>query len=383
MREPEETTVALKLLHTADWHLGRRFGRFDDEEERRLTRARLDVVGRILDMAESRGVDGVLCAGDLFDEPSPREEWWQGLRKEIDRRNWTRPLFLLPGNHDPLAPRSIWDADHPFRRALPDYVEVVDRDDFVYEFSEGAVLYAVPCRSHAGQGDPTEGIPRRAAGDERIRIGMVHGQTFDIEGHQTNFPIAGDAASKRGLDYLALGDTHSFREIDSEAKAPTVYPGAPEATSFDEEGAGNVALIFFPLDRGRRATVERQRVATWTWREETCASLTALRELSLDEALRKSVLRLRLDLEVSLEEYDAVEELVRELGGSLSAHPRVGVLEVDRGGLRLQDASRDDFPEDLPPVLAEVVDRLSDALALDGERSARALHHLYRLVREG
>ena len=41
------------------------------------------------------------------------------------------PLFLLPGNHDPLTPRSIWDADHSFRRALPDYVEVVDRDDFV------------------------------------------------------------------------------------------------------------------------------------------------------------------------------------------------------------------------------------------------------------
>ena len=45
MKKLEETTVALKLLHTADWHLGRRFGRFDPEGERRLTRARLDVVG--------------------------------------------------------------------------------------------------------------------------------------------------------------------------------------------------------------------------------------------------------------------------------------------------------------------------------------------------
>ena len=53
MKEQEETAVALKLLHTADWHLGRRFGRFEPEEERRLTRARLDVVGRILDMVFS------------------------------------------------------------------------------------------------------------------------------------------------------------------------------------------------------------------------------------------------------------------------------------------------------------------------------------------
>jgi DNA repair exonuclease SbcCD nuclease subunit len=382
MREPEENTVALKLLHTADWHLGRRFGRFAPEEEQRLTRARLDVVGRILDMAESRSVDGVLCAGDLFNEPSPAEEWWKGLRQEIDRRSWTRPLFLLPGNHDPLTPRSIWDDTHPFRRALPNYVKIVDRDDFVFEFSDRAVLYAVPCQSHAGQGDPTEDIPDREPGDERIRIGMVHGQTFDIEGHQTNFPIARDAAEKRGLDYLALGDTHSFREIDGEAVAPTIYPGAPEATSFDEKGSGNVALIFFPLDRGRRATVERQRVATWTWREETCSSLSALRELSLDETLRKSVLRLRLDLAVSLDEYDAVENLLLDLEGSLSAHPRVGVLEVDRDGLRLQEASRDDFPEEIPAVLAAVVDRLSDGLVAGNERSARALHHLYRLVKE-
>ena len=155
---------------------------------------------------------------------------------EIDRRSWTRPLFLLPGNHDPLTSRSIWDAAHPFRRALPSYVKVVDRNDFVFEFADRAVLYAVPCQSHAGQGDPTEDIPHREPGDERIRIGMVHGQTFDIEGHQTNFPIAGDAADKRGLDYLALGDTHSFREIDGDAGVPTIYPGAPEATSFDEKG---------------------------------------------------------------------------------------------------------------------------------------------------
>jgi DNA repair exonuclease SbcCD nuclease subunit len=211
---------------------------------------------------------------------------------------------------------------------------------------------------------------------------MVHGQTFDIEGYQTNFPIARDAAEKRGLDYLALGDTHSFREIDGEAVAPTMYPGAPEATSFDEKGSGNVALIFFPLDRGRRATVDRQRVASWTWREETCSSLSTLRELSLDETLRKSVLRLHLDLVVSLDENHGVEDLLLDLEGSLSAHPRVGVLEVKRGGLRLQEASRDDFPEEIPAVLAAVVDRLSDGLVTDSERSARALHHLYRLVKE-
>jgi DNA repair exonuclease SbcCD nuclease subunit len=382
MREREETAVALKLLHTADWHLGRRFGRYGPEEERRLTRARLEVVGRILDMAESRDVDGVVCAGDLFDTPSPEEEWWSGLRKELDRRTWSRPLVLLPGNHDPLTPRSAWDCEHPFRRGLPEYVKVVDRNDFTLEFDDKAILYAVPCRSHAGQGDPTEEIPARAADDERIRIGLVHGQTFDVEGHETNFPIATDAAAKRGLDYLALGDTHGFREIKNSANIPTVYPGAPEATSFGESDAGHVAVVFFPLDRSRRARVEQQRVASWTWREHTCESVEELRRLTSDTSLRKSVLRLRLDMNVSLQEYDAVETLLEELHGSLAAHPRVGVMDLDRDRLRLDEADRADFPSGLSPVLEATIERLRETMASDPETSTRALHHLYRLLQE-
>ena len=68
----QETDVALTLLHTADWHLGRRFPAFERDQEQQLTRARLDAVGRILDLAESRNVDAVLCAGDLFDDPFAR-----------------------------------------------------------------------------------------------------------------------------------------------------------------------------------------------------------------------------------------------------------------------------------------------------------------------
>ena len=100
----KENDVALTLLHTADWHLGRRFPAFDREQELRLTRARLDVVGRILDLADSRAVDAVLCAGDLFDQPAPDQQWWGGVLKEFQRRDWQRPVVLLPGNHDPLHP---------------------------------------------------------------------------------------------------------------------------------------------------------------------------------------------------------------------------------------------------------------------------------------
>ena len=373
--------VALKILHTADWHLGLRFPSVTPEQEKRLTRARLEVVGRILDLAESRGVDAVLCAGDLFDEPRPDQEWWQGLLSEFQRRSWTRPVILLPGNHDPLTPNSIYAPGDPFRRGLPGYVHVVDCDEFELPLGSAAVVYAMPCRSHAGQSGLAASLPARAAGDERLRIGLIHGQTFDLEDHQTTFPIARNAAVERGLDYLAIGDTHGYRDVEPDANVPTIYPGAPEATRFGEHGSGHVAVVFFPRDRARRALVDKEAVAAWLWREETCRSLAELRRLR-GENMRKTVLRLTLEMRLPLHEYDEAARILTDLEGSLSSHPKVGVLIADRSRLRLDAADSARFTEDWPEVLRSAVQRLTERAADDPEKAERALHHLYGLVRE-
>ena len=379
--------MALTLLHTADWHLGRRFPFLEREQEQRLTRARLDVVGRILDVAESRNVDAVLCAGDLFDEPEPGGDWWNGVLQEFKRRQWRRPVVLLPGNHDPLTANSLYHRGHGFRDGLPDYVRVVDEPGWELPIGDNAIVVATPCESAAGHTKLVESLPKREAGDERIRIGLVHGQTFDIDGHQTNFPIPRGAAAERGLDYLAIGDTHAFREVERDAFAPTVYPGAPEATNFGERDTGNVAVVFFPLDRRRRPLIRREVVGTWRWRDETCNSMPQLRALAEESDLGKTVLRLKLDMTVPLAEYDEAERILGLLGGSLAATPRVGVLNVDRQRLRLlTDEAMAQFNANLPTVLRATAERLQ-ALAQGGdprqqEQAERALHHLYRLVRE-
>lgn len=377
-----EEDVALKLLHTADWHLGMRFPSFPEPDQLTLTRARMSVIDAILGVAETNRVDAVLCAGDLFDDPQPEEVWWRGLADRLMRRNWSeRPVFLLPGNHDPLTNTSVYHSSHPFRQALPPWVHVVDRDDFEASLPGGAVLHAVPCRSTAGRSDLAERIPKRAPGDERIRVGMVHGQTFDIEGCQTNFPIAENAAVDRGLDYLAIGDTHSFREVPPGAPVPTVYPSAPEPTKWGESDAGYVALAFFP--RRRRAIVRREKVAYWSWVERTCTSMQALRSLRGAEELRRTVLRLTLKLRVSAHEYDEALAILRELSGTNATHGRVGVLQVDAGGLELDTTDIESAFENVPDVLRGAIDRLR--AREHGERSEqakRALYHLFRLVKE-
>ena len=66
----------------------------------------------------------------------------------------------------------------------------------------------------------------------------------------------------------------------------------------------------------------------------------------------------------------------------MSSHPKVGVLIADRSRLRLDAADSSQVTEDWPEVLRSVVQRLTERAADDPEKAERALHHLYRLVRE-
>src|SRR5262249_29724227 len=150
----ESGDIMLKLLHTADWHLGRRFPSFPDEAQKKLSRARMDVVTSILDVARRNAVHAILCPGDIFDDPQPAPDFWEELARTIREHPVGQvPIFFVPGNHDPLTPESVWAPAHPFRSRLPKWVHVVDRDDFSYELSKDAILYARPCRSKAGETD--------------------------------------------------------------------------------------------------------------------------------------------------------------------------------------------------------------------------------------
>jgi DNA repair exonuclease SbcCD nuclease subunit len=385
----QEEPVGLKLVHTADWHLGMTFPSFDPEARLRLSRARLDVVDRILGLAERHSVHAVLCAGDLFDDPDPPRQWWEGLANKLAARRWSdRPLFLLPGNHDPITQNGVYSPSHPFRSALPAWVHVVDRDDFSFELDGGAMLYAAPCRSRSESRDlALTLLPTRAPGDERVRIGMVHGQTFDLPGHQTNFPIAEAAAEAKGLDYLAIGDTHGFRDVTPERHAPTVYPGAPEPTHFGEKKPGHAVLAYFPKDRRRRALVREEPVAFYTWEIATIGSLEQLEQLCARD-LSQHVLRLVFEMRARVDELDAIERILVELEGTEALHGKVGVLQVERAGLVLETSGLEDALEGAPEVLRSVATRLR---ALEGEHGVaspqgevarRALYQLYRLLRE-
>ena len=53
----------MKILHTSDWHLGKKL-----EDYSRLSEQK-EVMQEIIDIAEKEDVDAVLIAGDLYDSP--------------------------------------------------------------------------------------------------------------------------------------------------------------------------------------------------------------------------------------------------------------------------------------------------------------------------
>jgi phosphate uptake regulator len=116
-----------------------------------------------------------------------------------------------------------------------------------------------------------------------------------------------------------------------------------------------------------------------------CRNMNELRALLIRKNLKSHVVRLHLDMTVSLAEESELTRILRDLAGTSATIGRVGILVVDKTKLRVQVGSADAFPEDLPPVLKDTVARLGRIVAeavdeADKAKATRALTHLYKLL---
>jgi len=57
----------MKLIHTADWRLGKPYGRFEPEVRAALSEARFNAIDAIGKAATLHGADHVFVAGEVFD----------------------------------------------------------------------------------------------------------------------------------------------------------------------------------------------------------------------------------------------------------------------------------------------------------------------------
>ena len=89
--------MALKLIHTADWHLGQTFFSYDREAEHDA------FLGFLTNLLVERQTDVLLIAGDVFDVTNPSagaQRRFYRFLKEANRRNPGLQIVIIAGNHD-------------------------------------------------------------------------------------------------------------------------------------------------------------------------------------------------------------------------------------------------------------------------------------------
>ncbi|MEI2577722.1 metallophosphoesterase family protein [Scytonema sp. PRP1] len=85
----------MRLIHTSDWHLGRRLKGEDRTPEIAAT------LDELLKQAKELQVDAVLVAGDIYDVPNPPAEAEQVAYNFFCKLKEAKiPAVVIAGNHD-------------------------------------------------------------------------------------------------------------------------------------------------------------------------------------------------------------------------------------------------------------------------------------------
>ncbi|WP_038149383.1 exonuclease SbcCD subunit D [Tolumonas lignilytica] len=257
----------MKLLHTADWHLGHRLHGHERYFEHRT------FLDWLMNEIAARDIDGLLVAGDVFDTANPSATSWQLFYQFLATLRQQRPhlnVIIIAGNHD--SPSKL-DAPHELLKSFDLHlIGAIERD------SNGLLdcqKLAIPLKDKTGQiqawcaavpflrsADLRLNDERQDDQDDRLIIGVaeVYQQVFSyinaqrtadqpliamghaylqsgelselserkiLGGNQHALPLS----VFNGADYVALGHLHLAQSLS----ARVCYAGSPLPLSLAEQ----------------------------------------------------------------------------------------------------------------------------------------------------
>jgi DNA repair exonuclease SbcCD nuclease subunit len=224
----------MRFLHTADWQIGMKAAHAG-AASLRVRDARIESATRIMDAAQSEGAEFLLLAGDTFENNAIDRVLVQKIGDIL--AHFGKPVYILPGNHDPLDTGSVWE--HPVWSSHANLH--VLRESRPVKLPSG-LLFPCPVFRTRSKSDPTDWIAEEDS--QTIRIGVAHGA---VEGNpliEPSLPVRRNAFARARLDYLALGHWHSVASYDdSDGGIRMAYSGTHEPTSFRERDSGNVLIV--------------------------------------------------------------------------------------------------------------------------------------------
>ncbi|WP_048441929.1 DNA repair exonuclease [Caenimonas sp. SL110] len=229
--------MALRLLHSADWQIGRIYSQFEPDDAAALFEARFLVVERLAALAVEHNVDAVLVAGDVFDAQTVSDKTIRRLFNAM--KGYTGHWVMLPGNHDAALAESVWTRAHRLGVIPPNVVTCLE--PVVRIIGDQFAVLPAPLVQRHTYGDLTQWFSSASTPEGLHRIGLAHGCVQGVLADELDSanPIATGRAATAGLDYLALGDWHGTRCIDER----TWYAGTPETDRFKANDSGQALLV--------------------------------------------------------------------------------------------------------------------------------------------
>jgi DNA repair exonuclease SbcCD nuclease subunit len=256
----------LRILHTADVHLGARHADLGEQASAQRER-QFAAFKATVDLAIETKVDIVLIAGDLFDSNTQPRRSVERVAAELKRLVAAKiRTVLVPGTHDVYDRSSIYRAYDLSAMAGvgpdDDFVTVLSPDRPDVHLAACDVVVHGPCfvTKRAPQ-SPLRDLDVSADDRATWHVGLLHAAVA-IPGRTDgdDVVVTPDEIAATGLDYLALGHWHSTQQGKA-GRVTWAYAGAPEPVAVDQDRAGKVLQVTLDEDgKGRQVRVEERTV---------------------------------------------------------------------------------------------------------------------------
>ena len=251
----------IRVLHTSDWQLGMTRHFLSEGAQDRYSQARFDSIRTMGRIAKEEKCQFMLVCGDAFES------------NQVDRKTVARalealkdvpvPVYILPGNHDPLNAASVYRSS-TFIDRKPAHVHVIENVSPI-KVANGVELVGAPWSSKRPVANPIEeALATLSPVNGITRICLGHGAVDLLTPDRESAGVIAVSALQRAIGegkvhFVALGDRHSLTKVGTGERI--WYSGTPEATDFSETRSGFTLLV--EVGDGRVAIKE---VQTGKWR---------------------------------------------------------------------------------------------------------------------
>ena len=224
----------LRILHTADLHLDSPFEGLTRGKAAIRRAEQRQLLTRLAELAHTESVDLVLLAGDLLDSMSMYLETGEELLRSL--QSMGVPVFIAPGNHDCLSPRSPY-----LRLKLPGNVHVFTENEITCIELPGlnARVYGAAFTDTKSRALLTGFTAEREEGI--FNLLCLHGEV-GVQGSPYD-PITLEELAASGIDYAALGHVHKASGLMRAGGTCYSWSGCPEGRGFDETGEKTVNIV--------------------------------------------------------------------------------------------------------------------------------------------